>query len=60
MIEELRAKLKRNRRSYKWFIATYFQGYTYTYIMTQINGFARMQENTKETIENYLKEPDEV
>jgi len=55
VIKKLRAKLKKEGRSLKWFIGKYLINHNYQAIMHQINGFTTLQDYTIKAIEKYLE-----
>lgn len=56
MIKKLRAKIKKEGRSLKWFVAKYLSNYHYQTIMQQVNGFSKLQDYTIKAIEKYMGE----
>jgi len=56
MIKKLKVKLQLEGRTYKWFISAYLSGYSYNQIMSQINEFVPLKEETEFAIKKYLSE----
>ncbi len=54
MLEDFRAKLKKDRKSIKDFIIEYLPELSYSTVSLQINGFNRLQDEVKEAIEKYI------
>ena len=54
---DLKEKLKSNGQSLKWFYDSYIKdstGLTYSYFMSQLNGFAPLSDKVKSIIEANL------
>ena len=58
MTEKLRAKLKKEGRTFRWFLSEYLPDKYYSTFMLQINGFTNLQPDVEKAIEKYLKDKD--
>jgi len=56
LAEKLTNKLKKEGRTFRWFIKVYLQDNKYNQIMSQINDYVPLHDSTKEAIKKYLAE----
>ena len=58
MIKEMKAKISKEGRTFKWFVKKYLPDRYYGTVMLMLNDYAKLQPDVEKAIEKYLKDED--